>query len=375
VAPNPGNDKKDDTMLTRRQVLAAAGAASAWGALLPSEARSEAFGGESAGAAPPVAPKMGGAPTAFSQRSRGARGGGKPFDIIEHCHSIGLAGVQTNPPSTDPAEIKKFRARLEAYNMHLICDIRFAKQGGDLEAVETQIKAYKDAGAVMFHAAMTGRRYEDFDSLEPWKQMFENSQKQVAAVEPLLKKYQMKLAIENHKGWRAGEQVAWLKRLGSEWVGVCLDFGNNLSLCEDPMDTTRTLAPYVFFAHIKDMAVEEYEDGFLLAEVPMGDGILDLKQIVQILRQKDPNMIFDLEMITRDPLKIPVYTPKYWATFDDAASPLSGRDLAKVLALVKKNRPKKPLPKVTGLSPEAAVKLEDDYNQQCIAYGRQNLAL
>ena len=244
-----------------------------------------------------------------------------------------------------------------------------------MAAFETQVKAYKEAGAVMFHAAMTGRRYEDFDALEPWKQMFEQCQKTVALAEPILRKHQMKLAIENHKGWRAAEQVAWLKRLGSEWVGVCLDFGNNMALCEDPMDTARTLAPYVFFAHIKDMAVEEYEDGFLLSEVPMGEGILDLKQIVQLLRQKDPNMIFDLEMITRDPLKIPIYTPKYWATFDDTVSPLPGRDLAKVLALVKKNRPKKPLPKVTGLSPEAAVKLEDDYNQQCIAYARQNLAL
>jgi len=185
----------------------------------------------------------------------------------------------------------------------------------------------------------------------------------------------MKLAIENHKGWRAAEQVAWLKRLGSEWVGVCLDFGNNLSLCEDPMDTLRTLGPYTFFAHIKDMAVEEYEEGFLLSEVPLGDGMLDLKQIVQVLRQKDPNMIFDLEMITRDPLKIPVYTPKYWATFDDAVSPIPGREVAKVLALVKKNRPKKPLPKITGLSPEAAAKLEDDCNRQCVAYARANLAL
>jgi 3-oxoisoapionate decarboxylase len=185
----------------------------------------------------------------------------------------------------------------------------------------------------------------------------------------------MKLALENHKGWRAAEQAAWLKRLGSPWVGVCLDFGNNLALSEDPMDTLKTLLPYTFFAHIKDMAVEEYEDGFLLAEVPMGEGFLDLKQIVQILRQKDPNMIFDLEMITRDPLKIPVYTPKYWATFDDAVSPLPGRELAKVLALVKKNKPKKPLPKITGLSADAAVKLEDDLNNQCIAYAKQNLAL
>jgi len=60
------------------------------------------------------------------------------------------------------------------------------------------------------------------------------------------------------------------------------------------------------------------------------------KQIVQMLRAVDPKMIFDLEMITRDPLKIPVFTAKYWATFDDDYSPLPGRDLAKVLALVRR---------------------------------------
>jgi hypothetical protein len=95
--------------------------------------------------------------------------------------------------------------------------------------------------------------------------------------------------------------------------------------------------------------------------------------MVQILRQKDPNIIFNLEMITRDPLKIPVFTTKYWATFDDVYSPLPGRDLAKVLALVKKNRPRSPLPRITGMSLEAQVKAEDDYNARCIAYARQNL--
>ena len=39
-------------------------------------------------------------------RARGGRGSGQPFDIIEHCYKIGLGGVQTNPPSMDPAEIR-----------------------------------------------------------------------------------------------------------------------------------------------------------------------------------------------------------------------------------------------------------------------------
>lgn len=320
----------------------------------------------------PSISRMGGAPTAFSVRSRR---GSKPFDIVEHCHSIGLGGVQTNPPSLEPETIKKFRERLEAYNMHLSCDPRLPRQESELPAFEAQVKAYKEAGAHSFHAAMTGRRYEEYDAFTLWKTMFEQSQKTIERAEPILRKYKVPLGIENHKGWRSAEQAAWLKRLGSEYVGVCFDFGNNLALCEDPIDSAKILAPYAVSAHIKDMGLDEYEDGFLLSEVAFGEGMVDLKAIMQILREKNPKVIFNLEMITRDPLKIPVFTPKYWATFDDVVSPLPGRDLARTLALVKKNKTKSPLPRVTGLSNEQAVKLEDDLNQKCIEFAHKNLGL
>ena len=349
-------------MISRREVLALAGPASGW---LASNSRARA--------AQPDLRRMGGAPTAFFLHMRASRGGGPPFDLIEHCHSLGLAGVETNPPSTDPEAIKKFRERIEAHNMYVICDPRLPREKSDLDAFEAQVKAYKEAGACAFHAALTGRRYEDFTSFEPWKKMFEGIQASVALAEPVLRKHKMRLGLENHKGYRAVEQAAWLKRLGSEYVGVCFDFGNNIALCEDPMDTLRTLLPYAFFSHIKDMAVEDYEDGFLLSEVDMGEGFMDLKQMVQILRQKDSNYIFLLEMITRDPLKVPVFTTKYWATFDDSISPLPGRDLAKTMMLVRKNRPKKPLPRIAGLSPEGQLQSENEHNLKCIEYARQNL--
>jgi 3-oxoisoapionate decarboxylase len=356
-------------MITRRQILAMAGAAPLWSFLQTDRERiiSQRINLRYT--------PMGGTPSAFQNHLMASSRGNTPFDIVEHCHSLGLAGVQTNPPSNDPEAIKAFRQKLEKYNMHLICDPRYPQEEAGVAAFDAQIKAFKEAGASACHAALTGRRYEDYASLEPFRQMFERNQKSIALAEPVLRKYKMKLGIENHKGWRSAEQAAWLKRLGSEWVGVCLDFGNNISLCEDPMDTARTLAPYTFFAHIKDMAVEEYEDGFLLSEVPLGEGILDLKQIVQLLRARDPGMIFNLEMITRDPLKIPVYTQKYWATFDDSYSPLPGRDLAKTLAMVKKNRPKAPLHRMTGLSQEAHITAEDENNAKCIRYARQNLEL
>jgi len=165
-----------------------------------------------------------------------------------------------------------------------------------------------------------------------------------------------------------------MRRVGSEWVGVHLDFGNNISLCEDPADTLKNLAPYAVAGHLKDMAVQPYPEGFLLSEVPLGEGILDLQAWVRTLREKDRSFAFDLETITRDPLKIPVFTRKYWVTFDDSYSPLPGRDLAKTLDIVRKNKPKTALPRTAGLSPEAQRKLEDDCITKSIEYARQRLA-
>src|SRR5580704_15576848 len=222
---------------------------------------------------------------------------------------------------------------------------------------------------------MTQRRYEQFDTLAAFKADFERCQKTIALAEPVLRKYKMPLGIENHKGWRAAAQAAWLKRVGSEWVGVHLDFGNNVSLCEDPAETLRILQPYTIACHIKDMAVEPYEDGFLLSEVALGVGFMDIKGMVASLKKKDPNMPFALEMITRDPLKIPVFTDKYWATFDDTYSPLPGRDLARIFQIVHKNKPKSPLPRTTGMSAEAQLKLEDENVTKSINYARQYLDL
>ena len=67
-----------------------------------------------------------------------------------------------------------------------------------------------------------------------------------------------------------------------------------------------------------DEAVQEYEEGFLLAEVPLGEGFLDLAKISRkCCPGAQPKVQFNLEMMTRDPLKIPCLTKKYRATLGD----------------------------------------------------------
>jgi 3-oxoisoapionate decarboxylase len=345
--------------MTRREMLAGTGGALAWASL----------GGYARGQTP-MLKNMGGEPPGFGHRSRAGK-----FDILEHCRSLGLGAVRMNLPSSDLEAVRQLRTKIESYGMRVIISLAPPKEAGAVAGYDAALRAVSELGAVTTHASFTGRRYEEFDTFEAFKASFARHQRSVELAEPILRKHKVRLAIENHKGWRAAEQVAWIKRLGSEWVGACYDFGNNISLCEDPAETLRLLAPVTIYVSFKDMAVEPYDEGFLLSEMALGEGMLDIPGMVKVLQQKDPNMIFALEMITRDPLKIPVFTRKYWATFDDSYSPLPGRDLARILEIVGKTPPKTPLTRTTGLGPAAALKLEDELIDRSIAWARNNLNL
>ncbi|NIP98949.1 MAG: TIM barrel protein, partial [Akkermansiaceae bacterium] len=126
-----------------------------------------------------------------------------------------------------------------------------------------------------------GRRYEVFADLAAWKRFKERSWNSLKMVEPLTPRFGFKLAFENHNDWRTEELLDLLNRLESEAVGATFDFGNNLALLEDPHEVCEALAPFILSTHVKDMGVEAHEDGFLLSEVPLGDGVLDLKRLVR----------------------------------------------------------------------------------------------
>ncbi len=149
---------------------------------------------------------------------------------------------------------------------------------------------------------------------------------------------------------------------------------NNVALVETPMQTIETLAPYTLFVSFKDVAADFYADGILLSEVPFGDGHIDLPAFVARMQKKDPKMLFQLEMITRDPLQVPVFTEQYWRVFDDK-SPVPARDLAMLVDWIREHPPKKPRPRTTGLTPAQQLALEDECNQRCIDYARANLPL
>jgi sugar phosphate isomerase/epimerase len=294
------------------------------------------------------------------------------LDLLNHCRDIGAGGIQVVVRNWTQDFSKKMRDTREKSGMYLEGSIGLPKAASDIDRFEQDIKSAREAGAEIVRTVCLGtRRYETFHTSEEFVTFQRNSIASLKLAEPIVRRNKVRLAIENHKDWRATELAHILKDLDSEWIGVTLDFGNSIALLEDPMDVVNTLAPYIFSTHVKDMGVQEYADGFLLSEVPLGSGFLDLKKIVSICREHNPMVNFNLEMITRDPLKIPCLTDDYWATF----ASVGGKEVAHTLRMVRDNRYPSPLPEVSALSPEEQLAVEEKNILSCLDYSASNLGM
>lgn len=295
-----------------------------------------------------------------------------PIRFAEFCQARGAGGVQLPLGSRDSAYTTRLRDLVEKSSIYLEGSVRAPKDQKDADRFEAELRTAREAGASVVRTVLSsGRRYEVYRTAEQYLAFKEQALRSLRLAEPILARHKVRLAVENHKDYLAPEQVEVMRSLSSEWIGVCVDTGNNLALLEPAWATVEALAPWVMACHLKDMAVEESADGFLLSEVPLGEGFLDLKAIVTILRKARPEIRFSLEMITRDPLRIPCLTDDYWATF----ATMPARDLARMLTLVRKNARKQPLPRISTLSEAEQLRVEDDNVRRSLEYARKNLSL
>jgi sugar phosphate isomerase/epimerase len=294
-----------------------------------------------------------------------------PLNFLEHCHKIGAGGIQMNIGVRDKDYASRLRRKAEAYDMFVEGSVSLPKDRSGVERFEAAARTAKQAGAKVIRTAIGGRRYEQFSNAGQFEAFAARTWESLQLAEPAAARHRRRLAIENHKDWRIDQMLDMLRRLGSEYVGVCVDTNNSFALLEDPMAVVEAYAQVGFSAHLKDMAVAEYEDGFLLADVTLGQGVLDLSKMIEILRKANPWIQFSLEMATRDALKVPCLTDKYWATFAD----VPGSDLARALRYVRTNATPERLPKVNHLPLDELVKLEHENIKQCLAFAKKHLNL
>ena len=289
-----------------------------------------------------------------------------PLEFLKQCQSVGAGGMQCQLGTLAAEEISQLRTFAEEHDLYIEAIVRLPKSDADLDRFGKELKTAKECGALAARTTIIpGRRYEYFDSLKKFREFEKRGEETLIRGAPIAERHRIPIAVENHKDQRNAARLKLLQRISSEYVGACVDTGNSIALLEDPIQTIRDFAPWAHSVHLKDQALKSYDDGFLLGDVPLGQGSLDLPLMVNILKKAKPDIRFTLELITRDPLKVPCLTDKYWATLPD----LPAYELARTLRLVREHSNENGQ-SISEMSPKEQIARESRNVQESIQYSK-----
>lgn len=303
-------------------------------------------------------------------KARPRRGDSSALSLLKSAHAYGAGGIQASLSNHSPDDLHQLREQAAVWDMHVEAILRLPFASSEMESFTRQVRAAREAGARVGRVVMMpGRRYEEFKSMEDFNRFHERGVKALERAEPICARLDFTLAVENHKDHRVEQRLQLLVHLDSAHIGACVDTGNNLALLEDPLEVVNALAPWARTVHIKDQAVQPCPEGFLLSDAALGEGILPLPEMVAVLRRAQPGIRFNLESITRDPLRIPVLKESYWRTLAEVPA----TDLARTLDRIQTHRAPQALPVISRLSPEEQLAAEQEVVHQSIRYARDVL--
>jgi 3-oxoisoapionate decarboxylase len=267
------------------------------------------------------------------------------FQSLDYAAGAGLDTVQlhrTKLASFEEEHLRAVRARADELGLSIElasgCVDRYGtvfkpERGTPDEQLRGAIGAARVLGSSVVQCFM-GNIYDRLATV-PFAQRLQAVADALRAARPLIEETGIRPAIENHGDTTARELAAFVRSIGSEYVGVCLDTGNPTVIAEDPALTVEILAPLTLMTHIRDNLVWTVENGAMTQWVQMGAGNTDFARIAALLKEHAPNASFTLELITAGaPKEVPYLDPEaeLWRKFPHTPA----RDFARFVALAHK---------------------------------------
>ena len=206
------------------------------------------------------------------------------FELMDMAVDHGLAGVEFPPddclPDLAPATLESARARAEERGLYVVAD------GGQVERemLERLIPAASGIGASTLRVVMSGVLGGDRRPLAGrWNAHLADCRDILRAVLLLAEEHGVTIAVENHSD-ATSHDMAWLcEELDSPYVGITLDVGNVLAVCEEPIGYTERLLPHLRHIHLKDYTLHPSSEGFRIARCPLGAGVVDYPALLSMI--------------------------------------------------------------------------------------------
>ena len=141
----------------------------------------------------------------------------------------------------------------------------------------------------------------------------------LVAQRSMLRDHNVVLAIETHFEFTSHELIRLFERCEAapgDYLGVCLDTMNLLTMIEDPLSATRRLLPWVVSTHIKDGGVLLDSTGLTTFTATIGEGAIDLHGILAAL----DGVAGDVHLSIEDhggSFAVPIFDPVFLRRFPD----------------------------------------------------------
>jgi sugar phosphate isomerase/epimerase len=152
----------------------------------------------------------------------------------------------------------------------------------------------------------------------------------------MLKDHRAILALETHFEFTTFELIRLFEMCDAEpddYLGVCLDTMNLLTMLEDPVAATRRILPWVVTTHIKDGAINLTPGGLVSFTAEAGKGLIDFKKILTLLSGLERHVNLSIEDHGGEFL-IPIFDPAFLDEFPD----LSVKELSVLLKMAAETR-------------------------------------
>ncbi|PRY32727.1 inosose dehydratase [Umezawaea tangerina] len=239
----------------------------------------------------------------------------EPERVLGEMASLGLTATELGPPDYLPADPEALRALLAEHNLSLVAGFLAVvlhdppRVPSTVEEAERVAALLAAGGAeVLVLAAATG--LEGYDerpdlTVEQWRTLIQTS----AKISDIAARHGLRTVLHPHVGTHV-ERAAEVERfLADSELKLCLDTGHLLIGGADPVDLVRRHPDRVGHVHLKDVRadiaakVRGGQVGYTAAVqegiyVPLGDGDVDIEELVELVQEAGYTGWFVLEQDT-----------------------------------------------------------------------------
>ncbi len=135
----------------------------------------------------------------------------------------------------------------------------------------------------------------------------------------MLRDYGVILAVETHFEFTTFELLRLFEMCDTEpgdYLGICLDTMNLLTMLEDPLAGTRRVLPWVVATHIKDGGILLRDEGVVTFPCEIGKGVVDLEEIIALLRSLPQEVNLSIEDHGGE-FRLPIFDGRFLSEFPD----------------------------------------------------------